>query len=1017
MASNYPLAAAPEPTATLSSPKPSLSAHHHPIPPPTLRIDTTVGSPAHEQPPHEQSAQTPPTPPSGTNVRHPTPPVSAPQLSIEGVDDAWVAQWDEERVGAWLEKIGWGSVDHVFRENKLHGVRFLTISFPELWRILHDYTKYTELRALSNAIRSIEVPPEYQITPVSETRTNGRVSFDHGDMHEDLWVRSESSPRSDTNSTPVSIVAPNISPTTPSRSTPHQLNSAYRPDPTSSNSSSIEPTTTSTSTPHLSQASRNHSSYPAVKQNLKVTTKSSSNPPSTAPVISMRKSSRQYDEAYLNMQFDEYKKLAHVIPVRVSSTQPVVAPRKRQKFIQISKNEDAWFDLDVSDKSDYEEIRSMIFTRLQIMTERDRYDCFDVNGDEPDIHLSSKELVKLCQEAGEIGTTRILVKPVKPLRKTMEWNDSLDYPSTRPSYGPNGHNGFGLSPPTETYNHQTSLAHRSHNPHARRSAPVLTSSRSSEDLHHTYPGPSRIPLPTYGSHSAHPLHQPSSPNYEFDGRSSPVNRVSPIPHHSILPFPGRPLSPYYAPPYEFHHVPNYPILPGSANQSPVNQWPRTPSGGRPTISDSRSSEQYGSKRNAGTNGSTGSPKTKHSDETIGDGSPRGTTQNPWTALGQHKQAHSSQAHPQAGGASSSWNDVHHVPKHTANDPKNGYFPHQTEPKSVLDSDDLFRRLPTPASTHTPSTNDKNMFIVGPVDSSDEASPVSHGESQSSNHHDSTFSSRTSSTLPTPVSPKSADTLLLGQLPDMVVTDERPSRTSTPRSPKSAGSNQLSPNSKILRTSPAHETATPSRPRVSFDGLPTGRRDRSSIIDPRPQSMIDGFWGERPPAEAILEDMDRYFKDHDLDQEIVIVEPSENSPQPTRLQKTKSIRNVARDARQKLHTAATIVKAGNMFRKPSTKFFGQKVQEVKPLGKERKEKEKDVERDPIKYKWIRGELIGKGSFGRVYHALNVATGEMMAVKQVEIPKTEADKLSPRQQEMVEVLFHEIDTMKVRDNFCS
>lgn len=70
-------------------------------------------------------------------------------------------------------------------------------------------------------------------------------------------------------------------------------------------------------------------------------------------------------------------------------------------------------------------------------------------------------------------------------------------------------------------------------------------------------------------------------------------------------------------------------------------------------------------------------------------------------------------------------------------------------------------------------------------------------------------------------------------------------------------------------------------------------------------------------------------------------------------------------------------------------------------------------DPIKYKWIRGELIGKGSFGRVYHALNVATGEMMAVKQVEIPKTEADKLSPRQQEMVDVLFHEIDTMKVRD----
>lgn len=64
-----------------------------------------------------------------------------------------------------------------FAENGLHGVRFFTIPFAELREILHDYTKYSEIRTLSSAIRSIEVPPEYQRTPVSETRTNGRVSF------------------------------------------------------------------------------------------------------------------------------------------------------------------------------------------------------------------------------------------------------------------------------------------------------------------------------------------------------------------------------------------------------------------------------------------------------------------------------------------------------------------------------------------------------------------------------------------------------------------------------------------------------------------------------------------------------------------------------------------------------------------------------------------------------------------------------------------------------------------------
>ncbi|KAJ3088508.1 hypothetical protein HK102_008584 [Quaeritorhiza haematococci] len=39
--------------------------------------------------------------------------------------------------------------------------------------------------------------------------------------------------------------------------------------------------------------------------------------------------------------------------------------------------------------------------------------------------------------------------------------------------------------------------------------------------------------------------------------------------------------------------------------------------------------------------------------------------------------------------------------------------------------------------------------------------------------------------------------------------------------------------------------------------------------------------------------------------------------------------------------------------------------------------------PTKINWIRSYLIGRGSFGRVYLALNVSTGEFMAVKQVEM----------------------------------
>ncbi|KAJ8080061.1 mitogen-activated protein kinase kinase kinase [Marasmius tenuissimus] len=43
-----------------------------------------------------------------------------------------------------------------------------------------------------------------------------------------------------------------------------------------------------------------------------------------------------------------------------------------------------------------------------------------------------------------------------------------------------------------------------------------------------------------------------------------------------------------------------------------------------------------------------------------------------------------------------------------------------------------------------------------------------------------------------------------------------------------------------------------------------------------------------------------------------------------------------------------------------------------------------------FKWVRGELIGKGTFGRVYLALNTTTGEMMAVKQVALPQTWNDR---------------------------
>ena len=60
--------------------------------------------------------------------------------------------------------------------------------------------------------------------------------------------------------------------------------------------------------------------------------------------------------------------------------------------------------------------------------------------------------------------------------------------------------------------------------------------------------------------------------------------------------------------------------------------------------------------------------------------------------------------------------------------------------------------------------------------------------------------------------------------------------------------------------------------------------------------------------------------------------------------------------------------------------------------------------------MKGELIGKGSYGRVYIALNVNSGDMMAVKQVELPATERDRNDRRQLGMIEALRSEIALLK-------
>ena len=61
-------------------------------------------------------------------------------------------------------------------------------------------------------------------------------------------------------------------------------------------------------------------------------------------------------------------------------------------------------------------------------------------------------------------------------------------------------------------------------------------------------------------------------------------------------------------------------------------------------------------------------------------------------------------------------------------------------------------------------------------------------------------------------------------------------------------------------------------------------------------------------------------------------------------------------------------------------------------------------------WMQGALIGQGSFGSVFLALHAVTGELMAVKQVEVPSNSNSTLDKKKEGMVAALKREIDLLR-------
>jgi len=214
---------------------------------------------------------------------------------------------------------------------------------------------------------------------------------------------------------------------------------------------------------------------------------------------------------------------------------------------------------------------------------------------------------------------------------------------------------------------------------------------------------------------------------------------------------------------------------------------------------------------------------------------------------------------------------------------------------------------------------------------------------------------------------------------------------------------------------------------------TQRRPESTFVDAENDS-----WAPRPPPENIYDHLEKFFPKHDLDKPVIeatsgdtsptTLEPAAVLPPPVpaaeeraRVRAKKSIRIVAQEHKKRIdrtsRAADTTSYANNMLRKRNTKLWGSRLEEVTPAQARNASSSNlpdSPSGGPTTFKWVRGELIGKGTYGRVYLALNATTGEMIAVKQVELPQTASDKNDSRQHAVVQALKMESETLRDLDH---
>ncbi|KAH6605962.1 map kinase kinase kinase [Trichoderma cornu-damae] len=284
------------------------------------------------------------------------------------------------------------------------------------------------------------------------------------------------------------------------------------------------------------------------------------------------------------------------------------------------------------------------------------------------------------------------------------------------------------------------------------------------------------------------------------------------------------------------------------------------------------------------------------------------------------------------------------------------------------------------------------------------------------------------------------------------------------------------------------------------GSETWESDKEGKLGRRKSFIEKDVWANRPPTDDLLNNLDDFFPNYDLDEPVLedsasteaatspipeveesphqAAPPSAPAPAPAMYQdninppaavapsnqsiydsgdtlgsdestlkalerrpsiqtvahksirrsgglgRMKSIREVARGAHEahKRFTHAPNnagnAPTGGIMRRKSTKMFNANIVQIRPDQRGSmifpQIPQDTLPKRQTTFRWFKGQLIGKGTYGRVYLGMNATTGEFLAVKEVEVNPKAAGGDKSKMKELVAALDHEIDTMQHLDH---